>query len=138
MPGHLVLHLPNNPPHHRIPKNPRLRLPHPETFPYVHLRRNFHTHHHHHRPSILIRATDGNTNAPNPKSKTNSQPQQGKAKPTPKAKPSKVKLSTVVSPDELEAFYLRYAEVCKAGMTGLKKRDRKKGKAKGKGGVAKA
>ena len=53
-----------------------------------------------------------------------------------KAKPSaaqKVKLSTVVAPEELEAFYARYAEVCKAGMTGLKKRDRKRGKAKGKG-----
>lgn len=44
-----------------------------------------------------------------------------------------MKLSTVVAPEELEAFYARYAEVCKAGMTGLKKRDRKRGKAKGKG-----
>jgi signal recognition particle subunit SRP14 len=35
----------------------------------------------------------------------------------------------------LEAFYARYAEVCKAGMVGMKKRDRsgkKKGKGKGK------
>ncbi|KAJ5162126.1 signal recognition particle SRP14 subunit [Penicillium capsulatum] len=79
-------------------------------------------------PSILIRATDGNTGAPNPKSATN-----GKIT---KNKQSKVKFSTVVSPDDLEAFYTRYAEVCKAGMTGLKKRDRKR-KAKAKGGASK-
>jgi signal recognition particle subunit SRP14 len=44
-----------------------------------------------------------------------------------------VKLSTIVSPQDLEAFYAKYAEICKAGMVGLKKRDRsakKKGKAK--------
>ncbi|GKZ32689.1 hypothetical protein AbraIFM66950_002288 [Aspergillus brasiliensis] len=79
------------------------------------------------QPSILIRATDGNTNAPNPKTA------EAKKKVSKAAKSaSKVKISTVVSPDDLEAFYARYAEVCKAGMTGLKKRDRKKGKAKGK------
>jgi len=41
-----------------------------------------------------------------------------------------------VAPDELEAFYIRYAELCKAGMVRMKKRDRsakKKGKGKGKG-----
>ncbi|KAE8374283.1 signal recognition particle, SRP9/SRP14 subunit [Aspergillus bertholletiae] len=76
------------------------------------------------RPSILIRATDGNTNAPNPK---NNKVQKKTA--------SKAKLSTIVAPEDLEAFYTRYAEVCKAGMTGLKKRDRKKGKAKAKGGA---
>ncbi|KXX78539.1 Signal recognition particle subunit srp14 [Madurella mycetomatis] len=43
---------------------------------------------------------------------------------------SKVKLSTVVQPDELEAFYARYADVCKAGMAALKPRDRTKRKAK--------
>ncbi|KAE8152223.1 signal recognition particle, SRP14 subunit [Aspergillus avenaceus] len=78
------------------------------------------------RPSILIRATDGNTNAPNPKkNKVEKQ----------KKSDSKVKLSTVVAPEDLEGFYTRYAEVCKGGMTGLKKRDRKKGKAKAKGGA---
>ncbi|OGM41188.1 signal recognition particle 14kD protein [Aspergillus bombycis] len=76
------------------------------------------------RPSILIRATDGNTNAPNPKNNK-----------VEKKTVSKVKLSTIVAPEDLEAFYTRYAEVCKAGMTGLKKRDRKKGKAKAKGGA---
>ncbi|GAQ39306.1 hypothetical protein AtubIFM56815_007722 [Aspergillus tubingensis] len=79
------------------------------------------------QPSILIRATDGNTNAPNPKTAEAKK----KVSKTGSAA-SKVKISTVVSPDDLEAFYARYAEVCKAGMTGLKKRDRKKGKAKGK------
>lgn len=42
----------------------------------------------------------------------------------------KVKISTIVKPGDLEAFYERYAEVCKAGMTALKPRDRKKKKAK--------
>jgi signal recognition particle subunit SRP14 len=37
-------------------------------------------------------------------------------------------LSTVVAPDDLDAFFVRYAEACKTGMSGLKKRDRKKGK----------
>lgn len=40
----------------------------------------------------------------------------------------KIKLSTVVSPEDLEAFYSRYAEACKTGMSGLKKRDKKKAK----------
>ncbi|KAG8666973.1 hypothetical protein FPOAC2_12114 [Fusarium poae] len=44
----------------------------------------------------------------------------------------KVKLSTVVNPEDLEAFYVRYADVCKAGMTALKPRDRSKKKAKAK------
>ncbi|KAF2766533.1 signal recognition particle, SRP9/SRP14 subunit [Teratosphaeria nubilosa] len=52
----------------------------------------------------------------------------------------KVKLSTIVQPDDIESFYTRYAEVCKAGMQSLKKRDRSKrkkdkGKKKGKGGA---
>lgn len=83
------------------------------------------------QPSILIRATDGNTNAPNPKSAS----KDGKIT---KNKTTKIKLSTVVNPDDLEAFYTRYAEVCKGGMTGLKKRDRRGRKAKTKGGAAKA
>lgn len=37
-------------------------------------------------------------------------------------------MSTVVAPDDLDAFFVRYAEACKTGMGGLKKRDRKKGK----------
>ncbi|KAL8735528.1 MAG: hypothetical protein Q9166_000696 [cf. Caloplaca sp. 2 TL-2023] len=52
----------------------------------------------------------------------------------------KVKISTIVQPDELEGFFTRYAEVMKGGMTALKKRDRSgrkkatKAKKKGKGG----
>ncbi|CAG7924655.1 unnamed protein product [Penicillium olsonii] len=83
------------------------------------------------QPSILIRATDGNTNAPNPKSAS----KDGKIT---KNKSTKIKISTVVNPEDLEAFYTRYAEVCKGGMTGLKKRDRRGRKAKTKGGAAKA
>jgi signal recognition particle subunit SRP14 len=54
-----------------------------------------------------------------------------------------VKLSTVVQPAELDAFYARYAEACKAGMSALKPRDRTKRKAKarkrkGGGGTASA
>ncbi|KAK4124180.1 signal recognition particle, SRP9/SRP14 subunit [Parathielavia appendiculata] len=40
----------------------------------------------------------------------------------------KIKLSTIVQPDELEGFYARYAEACKSGMTALKPRDRTKRK----------
>ncbi len=43
-----------------------------------------------------------------------------------------MKLATVVQPDELEGFYARYAEVCRAGMAALKPRDRTKRKAKAK------
>jgi signal recognition particle subunit SRP14 len=59
---------------------------------------------------------------------------------TDKTHSKKKKISTVVPPEELEGFYVRYAEACKAGMQGLKKRDRsgRKKKVKGKGGVAKA
>lgn len=60
---------------------------------------------------ILIRATDG-------KSKEH--------------RADKIKLSTIVDADQLEGFFVRYAEVCKGGMQGLKKRDRSKNKAKAK------
>jgi signal recognition particle subunit SRP14 len=51
---------------------------------------------------LLVRATDGN----------------------------KFKISTVVNQEELEDFFGKYSEVCKNGMQGLKKRDRKKEKAR--------
>lgn len=60
---------------------------------------------------ILIRATNG-------KSKDR--------------KTKRVKLSTVVNPDALSSFFERYADVCKAGMTTLKPRDRSKRKGKAK------
>ncbi|KAL8950234.1 MAG: hypothetical protein Q9222_003723 [Ikaeria aurantiellina] len=47
----------------------------------------------------------------------------------------KIKISTIVQPDELEGFFTRYAEIMKAGTPMLKKRDRsgrKKAKAKKK------
>lgn len=59
---------------------------------------------------ILVRATDGNSQTKDRK------------------KSDKIKLSTVVNPNDLEAFYTRYAEVCKQGMQALKKRDRSKRK----------
>ncbi|KAL8684030.1 MAG: hypothetical protein Q9186_000060 [Xanthomendoza sp. 1 TL-2023] len=68
---------------------------------------------------ILIRATDG-------KSKEH--------------RKDKIKISTIVQPDELEGFFTKYAEVVKGGTTALKKRDRSgrkkatKAKKKGKGG----
>lgn len=42
-----------------------------------------------------------------------------------------------MQPDQLDAFFVRYAEACKAGMSGLKKRDRrgKKDKKKKKRGA---
>jgi len=60
---------------------------------------------------MLIRATNG-------KSKAH------------REKGEKDKLSTVVEVGALEEFYRRYAEVCKKGMEGLRKRDRRKGKKK--------
>ena len=60
---------------------------------------------------ILIRATDG-------KSKAH------------RIKGEKTKLSTIVEADRLEEFFTMYVEVCKLGMTGLKKRDRSKNKSK--------
>ena len=45
-------------------------------------------------------------------------------------KAEKIKISTVVQQRDLEAFFVKYAEVCKTGMNGLKKRDRGAQKAK--------
>ncbi|RFU31969.1 hypothetical protein B7463_g4353, partial [Scytalidium lignicola] len=66
-----------------------------------------------HSPSkplpIIIRATNGK-----PKDKRD----------------KKIKLSTIVAPDALDVFFAKYAEVCKLGMSALKKRDRSKAKEK--------
>ena len=81
---------------------------------------------------LIIRATDGKSHklgAEGTKGGKN-----GRTK-----NAEKVKLSTIVQPDDLEAFFARYAEVCKAGMQSLKKRDRSKRKKASKkkgGGVA--
>jgi signal recognition particle subunit SRP14 len=54
-------------------------------------------------------------------------------------KGEKEKLSTIVHVSGLEEFFQQYADVCKKGMEGLRKRDRKarkrKEKEKGKKGV---
>ncbi|KAK5117132.1 hypothetical protein LTR85_008900 [Meristemomyces frigidus] len=60
---------------------------------------------------LLVRATDGKSQCKDRKKHKN-----------------KVKISTVVQPDEIESFFARYADVCKAGMQSLKKRDRSKRK----------
>ncbi|TQB73259.1 hypothetical protein MPDQ_006004 [Monascus purpureus] len=86
-------------------------------------------------PSMLIRATDGKTSAPSPTTKTNTDKSQSKSA-SQKTRTPKVKISTVVALEELEAFYTRYAEICKAGMSGLKKKQRKK-RSKAKGGAGK-
>ncbi|GAM86581.1 hypothetical protein ANO11243_045950 [Dothideomycetidae sp. 11243] len=67
---------------------------------------------------ILVRATDGKSRTKDLKKNAN-----------------KVKLSTVVEPEQMEEFFARYAETCKAGMQSLKKRDRSK-RRKGKKGKA--
>jgi signal recognition particle subunit SRP14 len=57
--------------------------------------------------SLLVRATNGKTDHS-----------------------KRLKIATIVDPKDLEAFFARYADVCKANMGSLKKRDRKKKKAK--------
>ncbi|TKA69273.1 hypothetical protein B0A55_08515 [Friedmanniomyces simplex] len=72
---------------------------------------------------LIVRATDGKSHELNA---------EGTAKDRTKNS-EKVKLSTIVQPEGIEAFFARYAEVCKAGMKGLKRRDRSKRKKKEKG-----
>lgn len=72
---------------------------------------------------VIIHATDGKGHEPRKDGKGYQARRNGK----------KVKLSTVVESDSLDAFYCRYAEICKAGMMALKPRDRTKNKRKTKG-----
>lgn len=60
---------------------------------------------------IIVRATDGKSQSEDRKKNKD-----------------KVKLSTIVQPADIEAFFARYAEVCKGEMQSLKKRDRSKRK----------
>lgn len=60
---------------------------------------------------LIVRATDGKSQSKDRKKNKD-----------------KVKLSTIVQPDDIEGFFARYADVCKAGMQSLKKRDRSKRK----------
>ncbi|KAK9469940.1 signal recognition particle, SRP14 subunit [Lipomyces arxii] len=59
--------------------------------------------------ALMFRATDGATN-----------------------KSKKVKISTVVEAEHLDVFWRKYSDVVKAGITGLKKKDKKKAKGKKK------
>jgi signal recognition particle subunit SRP14 len=59
--------------------------------------------------SVLFRATDGDSD-----------------------KKKKIKLSTVVAPQDLDNFWISYTEVVKTGMSGLRKKEKKKKKAKAK------
>lgn len=76
---------------------------------------------------ILIRATNG-VAGPNPKSKAGV----SIAKENQHKQKKKIKLATVVETADLEDFYNKYADVCKKGMEGLRKRDKKKAKEKAK------
>lgn len=72
---------------------------------------------------VIIHATDGKSREPRQDGKGYQARKDGQ----------KMKLSTVVESDALDAFYARYAEICKAGMIALKPRDRTKNKRKTKG-----
>lgn len=60
---------------------------------------------------LLVRATDGRSQSIDRKKNRD-----------------KVKLSTLVVPDGIEAFFSRYAETCRTNMQSLRKRDRSKRK----------
>lgn len=64
---------------------------------------------------LLVRATDGKSQSTDRKKNTD-----------------KIKLSTVVQPDDIESFFSKYAEVCRASMQSLRKRDRSKRKGRKK------
>ncbi|KAJ9611267.1 hypothetical protein H2200_004450 [Cladophialophora chaetospira] len=84
-------------------------------------------------PQILIRATNG-VGKPKKSSPSTSKASKSKStttSTTASTKP-KIKFATVVDVAELEGFYARYAEVCKKGMEGLRKRDKKKAKERAK------
>ncbi|KAK5942294.1 hypothetical protein PMZ80_004857 [Knufia obscura] len=76
---------------------------------------------------VLIRATNGASSS-KPKTRPNAKVSKTQ-KHTPK---QKIKLATVVETSDLESFYTKYADVCKKGMEGLRKRDKKKAKEKAK------
>jgi signal recognition particle subunit SRP14 len=87
-------------------------------------------------PQIIIRATNGLPPSKRIRSASGSKVGKGVGA----QKEERVKISTVVDAADIEEFFAKYAEACKAGMVGLRKRDRKKAKkGKGKkGGVGKA
>lgn len=76
---------------------------------------------------VLIRASNGATAA-----KAKAKPGVKIAKEKQHKPKPKIKLATVVETASLEDFYSKYADVCKKGMEGLRKRDKKKAKEKAK------
>lgn len=76
---------------------------------------------------ILIRATNGAT-----ATKSKAKPGVKIAKENQHKQKHKIKLATIVETADLESFYNKYADVCKKGMEGLRKRDKKKAKEKAK------
>ncbi|EXJ85658.1 hypothetical protein A1O1_06024 [Capronia coronata CBS 617.96] len=90
---------------------------------------------------LIPTTADSSSSSPSPPSQILVRATNGLSKPHRTAKPKsksadsgkpKVKLATVVEVADLDAFYARYAEVCKKGMEGLRKRDKKKAKEKAK------
>ncbi|KAI9811016.1 MAG: hypothetical protein M1826_003345 [Phylliscum demangeonii] len=87
---------------------------------------------------LLIRATNGKTKGGHRSRKKMSASASASASAKARRPPTttgtaKVKLSTVVAPEAVPVFFARYAEVCKANLQALKKRDRsgrKKARAK--------
>jgi len=77
---------------------------------------------------LIVRATDGKSHKLDKEGGATAKGGIGRTKNARKAR-----LSTVVQPDDIEAFFTRYAEVCKGGMRGLRRRDRSKRKKKDKG-----
>lgn len=73
----------------------------------------------------LIRATNGATTTKNSKVPVSKITKKHSEKP-------KIRLATVVDNSDLESFFTKYAEACKKGMEGLRKRDKKKAKEKAK------
>jgi signal recognition particle subunit SRP14 len=87
---------------------------------------------------ILIRATNGLSKSHRPgNAKVIKSKFASASKDLSKEKP-KVKFAAVVDVSDIEAFYVKYAEICKKGMECLRKRDKKKAKARKKGKKGKA
>lgn len=76
---------------------------------------------------ILVRATNGATST-----KVNEKPKFKISKEKQHKSKQKIKLATVVDSADLDSFYTKYADVCRKGMEGLRKRDKKKAKEKAK------
>ncbi|KIW69470.1 hypothetical protein PV04_05346 [Phialophora macrospora] len=81
---------------------------------------------------ILIRATNGAGRPKKHTSTSTSKVSKSKSNTTGAGVEPKIRFATLVAASDLEAFYTRYADVCKKGMEGLRKRDKKKAKERAK------